>query len=281
MAFDLKIVVFLIVFLMGCGVVVAQSVMVEGGPGSITLRSSMPTERVYVFVDDVLEGYFPVIDADGERLTVAPGDHTIEVRFARWFTYAWELGRVVVDDTPAMLRYVKYDHERDKIEFSLKGAAVVAPEKVNTTFIDQGTTITSYKVVENEYLPLTCSVKINTEKEEVYGQCHSKVYARSVNLTLGLGIRELTNVTVGEATEDVVPDVEEESALVRDDEKQEAIVVENITLRDTIHHEDNIPSLIFVVASAFLVAVVISVIAWLHKRESKRQGAYHPQKNKK
>lgn len=260
---------------------------------TLTFTAEVTVSDMHVFLDGVLLKQFPAIAKGATETVTTPlnGEHEVEVRFLREHAYVWERPEVTLNDRPGILKYVEYDKDKDRVEFSITGADFVHPNNLDTTADNSNEPFTGFNATLNSNRELYCYPRITTGKN-LFFSCKSPDYANKLDLAMTIGVKEVTMINVT-ASETIIEEPEEESTTsatqlpptppippVIIPEEDTIPRADNITMTD-IYKESSIPIPITIfIILMFLAVMTIMFIASHHKHESKQAGTHHPLKKK-
>ncbi|MBN1275419.1 hypothetical protein JXA12_03950 [Candidatus Woesearchaeota archaeon] len=242
---------------------------------AITITTPYDYDRVTVFIDgENIDEYENAQAGDAKTYKATTGNHDVEARGLKKYTYTWEDYNTLKDDEPVKLAYAKYDKSDREVKFILEGADIIHPNRMNTTTKSFKDSYDDYAVTINQEQQLNCYPSITTG-EDVFFSCRTMgTYAHRIDIEATLGVREQRTVSVNAA--ETGKDAQETIT-----ETDETPIANDIELHDTIKEPATpIPLTAFVIL-LFLSFATILFIASHHTYESKLAGTHHPQKKRK
>jgi len=191
----------------------------------LVITPSKNVSDVHVFLDGVLVASFDSLTAHESYVVpvTSTGVYDFEVRYVITEHYEWENFKITRNDEPLFLAYVSYDQDHSKVNFALKGADALHPDKVSSTALSVRDKLFSYRVLLNNEDELSCYPLVTTGKPVPFN-CYAGEYPRTLSIDVTIGIREKHgNVTI---TSLPAPESGEESRV----KEVEGMVDENITV---------------------------------------------------
>lgn len=273
-------------------------IFISTASNTVTLSASVPVRDVHVFIDGNEAKTFIAIGAGMTETLTTPlvGEHDVEVRYLRDLSYTWQRPEITKNDEPAKLKYVEYDKDKKRVDFSITSADLIAPGDLGTTAESVNEPFTDYEATLNDKLKLQCYPRITTG-QNLFFSCRSDEYANKLDLSMTIGIREEASVNITgtkETTTDEEAGADQEQPLsvpptppmpppIKAQEPaqdEEVPVANNITMTDTIHQKGMPLAVTVLIIALFLAVMAIMFVASHHKHESKQAGTHHPLKKK-